>query len=93
MKKNKVEEWFKGLYCADAFILKDKKCGFYWWEKDYWGECDEGCHLCGKGCKTRILCYLPYRIQKLILNIMEHKEEERIEKLINKGEYNEEQDY
>ena len=56
--------------CEDNCILSKKKCAFYWQESDYYGEVDEGCYLCSKNCHTKILCYLPYFMQKIILEIM-----------------------
>ena len=82
MTKEEAKNYFKYLGCADKFILSKKRCAFYWWERDYWGECDEGCSLCNFNCYTKILCYLPYFIQKIILRIMEYVEGKRIEKLL-----------
>ena len=70
MTKDKIKEWFKELGCADNCILSKKKCAFYWQESDYYGEVDEGCYLCSKNCHTKILCYLPNFMQKIILKIM-----------------------
>ena len=87
MTKDKVKEYFKELGCADNYILSKKKCAFYWQESDYYGEVDEGCYLYDFNCHTRIFCYLPYYIQKLILIIMDKIYDKiKYNKLINEYE-------
>jgi len=86
MKKEEAKNYFKYLFCADKFILSKKRCAFYWWEQDYWGECDEGCYLCKKNVRTKFLCYLPYFVQSIILRIMQHIENKKVEKMFYREE-------
>lgn len=81
MTEENAKNYFGYLGCADNCILSKKKCAFYWQKSDYYGEVDEGCYLCSTNCRTKILCYLPYFLQKIILIIMEYRENKRIKKL------------
>lgn len=70
MTEQKRKERFTYLGCCDdEHCTKD--CMFYWHETDYWGECDEGCYWGQFNPKyqprTKLVCYLPRFIQKLIM--------------------------
>ena len=77
MSVSKQEDWFKHMECIDTCIEK-KKCAFYWQECDYWGEYDEGCYWGSLKPeympKTRLVCILPYFIQKIIYNKIQRKD-------------------
>ena len=67
--KNYNDKYFSGLYCSDNILLSRKKCAFYWCEQDYWDGYDEKCYVCDMKHQSKLLCYLPYVIQKIILKI------------------------
>ena len=69
MNEKKRKERFTYLGCSDDKCCT-KDCAFYWIEQDYWGEYDEGCYWGQFEPKyqprTKLVCYLPPFIQKII---------------------------
>ena len=74
MTEEQKKERFTYCNCPECV----KHCAFYWQERDYYGEIDEGCYF-GQfkpefQPNTGLVCYLPSFIQKIIFRKLLRKE-------------------
>ncbi len=86
MRKKKILNWFDYLGCADTNIID---CPFYHCEHDYWDEYDEYCYFsnCIHKPKTKIICYLPKFIKKILKKILNYFDYKEIKKMYKNKEY------